>query len=204
MRRIEPFVAMQASRSMRAVMKLEKIRRMSVAAGLVMLLLLAAPTIGAAQVGFDRPGGDYSNAVIRSGDPVQCANRCDREARCRSWSFSYPATVGARAVCWLKSDVPTRVENSCCVSGVRGGGVIEPRGGPTEFGIDRFGGDYRSFETPLQSNGESCAEACANEPRCRAWTYLRPGYGIPTPRCYLKSRVTPPRRRPCCVSGVVR
>ncbi len=165
----------------------------------------AVPLVPArAQTGFDRPGGDYMNFVVRSGDPAECGNRCDREGRCRAWAFSYPTTGGTRAICWLKNQVPARVENSCCVSGVKGGGVIEPRGGATEFGIDRTGGDYRNFETTPQANGESCASACQAEGRCRAWTYVRPGYIGASARCYLKSRVTPPRRRPCCVSGVVR
>src|SRR5919109_1134648 len=53
----------------------------------VLLLALAAPAD--AQVGFDRPGGDYANFVVGFGDPALCASRCDRDARCRAWSFSY-------------------------------------------------------------------------------------------------------------------
>jgi PAN domain-containing protein len=167
-------------------------------------LLSAAPAELRAQTGFDRPGGDYSSFAARGGDPAACAERCDRDARCRSWSFAYPTTRGPRATCWLKAEVPARVEDACCVSGVRGGGVIEPRGGEHEFGMDRVGGDYRSFETPAGADAGSCAAACKGEARCRAWTYVRPGYYGSVARCYLKSRVTPPRRKPCCVSGVVR
>ena len=43
-----------------------------------------------AQVDFDRPGGDYASFPMRSGDPAQCAARCERDARCRAWAFSYP------------------------------------------------------------------------------------------------------------------
>ncbi len=163
---------------------------------------LAAPAY--AQVGYDRPGGDYSNFQVRSGDPAACAARCDRDSRCRAWSFAFPTTVGPRAVCWLKNSVPQRVENACCVSGVRGAGVIEPRGNGQEFGIDRAGGDYRTFDTPADATGSACEAACKNDNRCRAWTYLRPGYGPASARCHLKSRVTTPRPRPCCISGVVR
>lgn len=174
---------------------------LAIAVAVLMLPALCASVW--AQAAFDRPGGDYSNFVVRSGDPAVCATRCDREGRCRAWSFSYP-TAGARAVCYLKSEVPARTESTCCISGVRGGGVIEPRIGSTEFGIDRAGADYRSFDTASQTHGESCAAACKADPRCRAWTYLRPGYVGPAARCYLKARITPPRRRPCCISGVVR
>ena len=105
-----------------------------------------------AQTGFDRRGGDYTSFQIRNGDPAVCAARCERDARCRAWSFSYPRTENALAICWLKNKVPPRVEDKCCVSGVRGAGVIEPRKGPLEFSIDRFGGDYRYFETRVRSD----------------------------------------------------
>jgi PAN domain len=164
---------------------------------------LVAANAACAQTGFDRPGGDYASFPVRGGDPAVCAERCDRDARCRSWSFAYPMSRGQRATCWLKQEVPARVEDSCCVSGVRGAGVIEPRSTDNEFGIDRLGGDYRNVETAAD-NGSACAAACKAEARCRAWTYVRPGYHGPSARCYLKSRVTPPRRKPCCVSGVVR
>jgi hypothetical protein len=171
----------------------------------VLLLLLAVSAMPArAQVGFDRPGGDYASAGLRSGDPAQCAARCERDSRCRAWAFSYPATESAGAVCWLKSRVLPRIAASCCVSGVRGAGVIEPRGGPIEFSIDRIGGDYRHFDMQPDPTGKSCQAACEAEEGCRAWTYLRGGYGGPAATCYLKDHITRPQRRPCCISGVVR
>jgi hypothetical protein len=156
-----------------------------------------------AQVGFDRRGGDYLNFPVRTGDPAACAVRCDREARCRAWSFSYPS--GERpATCWLKSQVPPRIEDPGSASGVRGAGVIEPRIGTREFSIDRIGGDYRSIDVPPDPSGEACKTACDGDAQCRAWTYARPGYGSADAHCYLKSRVMPPHHRACCISGVVR
>jgi hypothetical protein len=169
---------------------------------LVAMMVAAMPAHG--QAGFDRPGGDYSNFRVPGADPAACAARCDREGRCKAWSFSYPATARSSATCWLKSDVTARVENNCCVSGVRGAGVIEPRDGKIEFSIDRTGGDYRSFDTPSDPSGAACAAACDGDSRCRAWTYVRPGYIGGAARCYLKERVTRPRSKPCCISGVVR
>lgn len=157
-----------------------------------------------AQVGFDRPGGDYANFIMRAGDPAQCAARCERDSRCRAWAFSYPLTESTNAVCWLKSRVTSRIASPCCVSGVRGTGVIEPRGGATEFGVDRSGGDYRHFDMPADPTGKRCQAACEAEERCRAWTYVRPGYVGTSAVCYLKNRITRPARRPCCISGVVR
>jgi hypothetical protein len=157
-----------------------------------------------AQSGFDRPGGDFTSATVANGDPAVCAARCERESRCRAWSFSYPTTSGAPAMCWLKREVVPRVQATCCVSGVRGAGVIEPKVGELEYSIDRFGGDYRSFETTPDPRAKACADSCQAENRCRAWTYRRPGYGATAARCFLKDSIKPPRRRPCCISGVVR
>ncbi len=174
--------------------------------GVFALLLAAAGGIDRAfaQAGYDRPGSDFASASVPTGDPAVCATRCERDRNCRAWSFAYPSGTGAAAMCWLKREVPPRVKSACCVSGVRGAGVIEPQAGATEYSIDRTGGDYRSFETQADPAGKSCAEACQADNRCRAWTYRRAGYGVAVPHCYLKEQIKPPRNRPCCISGVVR
>jgi hypothetical protein len=171
---------------------------------LVVCALVASFGVAQAQSGFDRPGGDYANFPIRSGDPALCAARCDHDNRCRAWSFSYPRTERGPATCWLKSRVPPPVESACCTSGIRGTGVIEPRKGSVEFSTDRFGGDYRNFVVPPDPTGAGCKAACEKDGRCRAWTYARQGYFSGAPRCYLKDRIKRPRRKPCCISGVVR
>jgi hypothetical protein len=167
-----------------------------------LLALLAAPAT--AQTGFERRGGDYQSFKVPNGDPAACAARCERESKCRAWNFSFPRTVNVAAICSLKNQVPPRVENLCCVSGVRGAGVIEPRRSGVEFFIDRLGGDYRYFDVPLETGEASCEAACKTDNRCRAWTYARPGYISVTPRCYLKDKLKPPRHKPCCISGVLR
>jgi hypothetical protein len=75
---------------------------------------------------------------------------------------------------------------------------------PIEFSIDRFGGDYRNLDVPTESDGAACKAACEADNKCRAWTYVRPGYIGPAARCYLKDNITRPRQKPCCISGVVR
>ena len=167
-------------------------------------LAVLSPGSANAQTGFDRRGGDYTSFAVRSGDPAGCSARCERDSKCRAWSFSYPRTAAVQAMCWLKNDVPPRAEDKCCSSGVKGAGVIEPRTGPEEYSTDRIGGDYRSYEMAPGAAEAQCRASCEADRRCRAWTYLRPGYGSTTPRCYLKERVTRPRAKPCCVSGVVR
>src|SRR6266568_5207407 len=129
---------------------------------LVLLLALAAPA--SAQVSFDRPGGDYANFAVRSGDPAVCASRCDRDPRCRAWSFSYPSTAAPSGICWRKSRVTAWSPGPCCLSGVKGAAVTGPRNPALEFSIDRVGGDYRNFEVPADPTGGVCAAACQAEP----------------------------------------
>ena len=171
---------------------------------LFIVLLGAASGPAAAQTGFDRRGGDYANFAVRSGDPEVCAARCEGDARCRAWSFSYPVTARAAATCWLKDAVTPRTENTCCVSGVRGAAIVEPGIGALEFSIDRTGGDYRNFEMRAAPAPEQCKAECEGDNRCRAWTFARPGYIGGAARCFLKSEIKPPHARPCCISGVVR
>ena len=168
------------------------------------LAVLALASQAQAQSGFDRIGGDYLSFQVRNGDPAVCAARCERDARCSAWSFSYPRTANTAATCWLKSEVPPRVEDKCCVSGIRGSGVIEPRKGPVEYSMDRLGGDYRNLDVAADSTGATCKAACEADNKCRAWTYVRQGYISLNARCYLKDRITRPRHKPCCISGVVR
>jgi PAN domain len=157
-----------------------------------------------AQANFDRPGGDYLNSPIESGDPADCALMCERDKRCRAWSFNYPTDPATGALCWLKNTVPARVQDNCCVSGVRGAGVVEPRNRVVETSIDRAGGDYRSFELKGSDSDEVCKAACTAENKCRAWTFARAGYVGKEPHCFLKKEIKPPRRKAGFSSGVVR
>jgi PAN domain-containing protein len=167
------------------------------------VLLTLSPEVHA-QAGFDRPGGDLRSFPVRSADPAACAAACERDGKCRAWSFSYPLTAVSGAVCWLKSGVTPRVENNCCISGVRGAAVAEPRNETAEFAIDRQGGDYKETNVASDANGATCKAACEADNKCRAWTYARPGYLAKEARCFLKHEIKPPRRKPCCISGVVR
>lgn len=174
---------------------------------LVTLVYLAAVTAtrpAHAQANFDRPGGDYQSSAVPSGDPADCALVCERDRRCRAWSFNYPTDITGGAVCWLKSNVPARTQDNCCVSGVRGAGVVEPRNGASETSIDQFGGDYRNFEVNGSDGEDECKAACTADNKCRAWTYARPGYAGKAAHCFLKKDIKPPRRKAGFTSGVVR
>jgi hypothetical protein len=176
-------------------------------AWLIVLAYLAAAAVpqASAQTGnFDRPGGDYISAPVSSGDPEDCALLCERDRRCRAWSFNYPTDVGRNAVCWLKGSVPSRVQDNCCVSGVRGAGVVEPRNDTLETSIDRPGGDYKNFEVKNGEGDDPCKAACTADNKCRAWTYARAGYIGKEAHCFLKKEIKPPRRKAGFTSGVVR
>ncbi len=164
--------------------------------------LAAQPALAPAN--FDRPGGDYSSSPVLSGDPDDCALACEHDRRCRAWTFAYPTELMASAVCWLKGSVPARVADICCVSGVRGAGVIEPRSKSVEYSIDRAGGDYKSLELKKGEDDEFCKAACTGDNKCRAWTYARPGYVGRPAHCFLKKEIKPPRRKAGFISGVVR
>ena len=174
---------------------------------MVVLAFLAAAISACpalAQANFDRPGSDYLSAPVASGDPADCALVCERDLRCRAWSFNYPTDMTVGAVCWLKSNVPARIQDNCCVSGVRGAGVVEPKNEAIETSIDRFGGDYRSFDLKGGDGEDACKAACTGDNKCRAWTYARPGYAGKEAHCFLKKDIKPPRRKAGFISGVVR
>ena len=107
-------------------------------------------------------------------------------------------------MCWLKNNVPARVQDNCCVSGVRGAGVVEPRNNAVETSIDRLGGDYRNFGLKSGDGEDACKAACTDDNKCRAWTYARPGYVSKEAHCFLKKDVKPPRHKAGFISGVVR
>ena len=171
---------------------------------LAFLAAAASARPALAQANFDRPGGDYLSAPVISGDPAECALVCERDRRCRAWTFAYPSDTTAGAVCWLKSTVPARQQDNCCVSGVRGAGVLERRNEAVETSIDRFGGDYKSFDLKSGDGDDACKAACAADNKCRAWTYARPGYAGKEAQCFLKKDIKPPRRKAGFTSGVVR
>ena len=173
-------------------------------ATLAALTALSAAPQAAAQTNFDRPGGDYMSVPVPTGDPADCALQCEHDRRCRAWSFNYPTDPAVGAVCWLKNTVPARVPDGCCVSGVRGAGVVEPRNGAIETSIDRVGGDYRGFDVKSGEGDEACKAACTADNKCRAWTFARAGYVGREAHCFLKKDIKPPRRRAGFSSGVVR
>jgi hypothetical protein len=59
-----------------------------------------------------------------------------------------------------------------------------------EPNVDRPGGDYWSFDLPAPEY-RLCENACADDLRCQAYTYVPPGVQGPSARCWLKDQVPP-------------
>ncbi len=70
-----------------------------------------------------------------------------------------------------------------------------------EYDTDRPGGDYRNFDLP-EANFELCRNACAADPNCKAYTYVKPGVQGIRSRCWLKSSVSGSGKSTSCISGI--
>ncbi len=71
-----------------------------------------------------------------------------------------------------------------------------------EWNTDRPGLDFSNFDLPV-ADPVLCRNSCNSNPRCKAWTYVKPNtIQGPKPRCWLKFAVPKPIPRSCCVSGV--
>ncbi len=71
-----------------------------------------------------------------------------------------------------------------------------------EYGIDRMGHDYRNVDLKV-NDPKRCMQICLSEPKCKAWTFVKPNtFQGPLPKCWLKDTVPPPSKNPNCVSGV--
>ncbi len=80
--------------------------------------------------------------------------------------------------------------------------LVAPSSGATmEWDTDLPGQDYRTL--PLDYPAPSlCRDECEGDPKCRAWTFMKPGVQGSTARCWLKHSVPSQVPNSCCVSGV--
>ena len=113
---------------------------------------------------------------------------------------------GTSAMCWLKSEVKPRGREPVLRVGRQGRRPgREARAVRWKCRSTAIGGDYRHFDLPSDPTGEVLQEGLRGRealPRLdlRAARLSRSGGS----RCYLKDKITRPRRKPCCMSGVVR
>jgi hypothetical protein len=72
------------------------------------------------EYGFDRQMGDYFDFEPDLPDPTLCEDRCEKESRCRAWSYVKPHSVkGAGPRCFLKYLVAEKQKVVHAVSGIK-------------------------------------------------------------------------------------
>ncbi|MCJ7445544.1 MAG: trehalose-6-phosphate synthase [Methanotrichaceae archaeon] len=69
-----------------------------------------------------------------------------------------------------------------------------------EANTNRPDWDYSDFDLTA-ADPNLCAQACADDPQCKAFTYVKPTYQGPNARCWLKNKASNPVPDECCVSG---
>jgi len=168
------------------------------------------------EYGFDHPGGDYNS--FQSPSLSGCKSACRRDRRCQAYTY-----LSRKQECYLKDQVGPTGRSVEAITGVKAGygdggdrgnrgdrGDRGDRGGEgrggdhgdrgdrggrltEEWGYDRSGSDYRSFD--VRTMGE-CKRSCAEDRRCQAFTFL-----TRTATCYLKDRAGYPQRQNGAVTG---
>src|SRR2546422_4694019 len=73
----------------------------------------------------DRPGQDLRDFDLNLPSPGTfggpedvCRETCQRDDRCKAWTFVKAGIQGPNPRCWLKKVVPAPRTSNCCVSGV--------------------------------------------------------------------------------------
>lgn len=82
------------------------------------VVLLSAPAHAARDGSTDRPGLNYKTIELSAPNPDLCENACKKDGKCRAWTYSWPGAKGPKAMCALKSGVPPKRSDTCCISGV--------------------------------------------------------------------------------------
>jgi hypothetical protein len=79
--------------------------------------------------------------------------------------------------------------------------VAGQRTSTMHFATNFPGSDIKSVVT--DASPHSCKQLCIDEPRCAAWTWVKPGRQGNQARCWLKSGVLKRVKAEYCVSGVI-
>lgn len=116
---------------------------------------------GEDEPGFDRPGFDYRTMWITSNQLSDCRSACEKDSRCRAFTYRHPSATSRYGYCWLKDRIPGMVPKSGYTSGSMDA---------VASGLTFTTGGYRYF-TPTPNNPEGCAAYCSTESACRSWRY---------------------------------
>jgi hypothetical protein len=163
---------------------------------LCLAAVLASCSVPAHAVdGFNLPGSDYANFDAHSAQV--CRQTCAADSNCQAYTWVKPGIQGPSGRCWLKHRVPTLVRDACCDSG-SAANILSTQL-RAENHTNRPASDFRSFST---ASYRTCQDACAQEDRCSAWTWVKPGVQGPSGNCWLKSGAPRPVADQNCISGV--
>jgi hypothetical protein len=159
----------------------------------------------------NRYGEDFMDLDLPTPDPRLCAEACAKEPRCKAWTMVKPGIQAEGARCWLKEQIPSPGPDEYCISGLKPkkrvpGGVTRPEVETAyeyamEMDVNRFGEDFMDLDLP-SPDPRLCAEACAKDPRCKAWTMVKPGIQAEGAKCWLKEQIPSPGPDECCISGL--
>ncbi|MGE0472871.1 MAG: PAN domain-containing protein [Nitrospirales bacterium] len=67
--------------------------------------------------GIDRPGSDYRNFL--DPNPLTCREYCEKDSRCKAWTWVQTGITNQGSRCWLKSTVPQARPHPNTISGVK-------------------------------------------------------------------------------------
>lgn len=93
------------------------------------------------------------------------------------------------------------VADATLTGGKLGAVAVDQTARGLENNTNRPGSDFHSF-TLGSADPELCRQACEKDPRCVAFTYVKPGLQGKSARCWLKDSVPDSVPDNCCVSGV--
>lgn len=174
----------------------------------------AAPADLLAELHVDRPGMDYKDFDLPQ--LGWCQAECVKDPQCQAFTFSQLGAVFSQAHCWLKRGISSPIARTGFISGTKknssgaaSGGNLSPtpEGGAAPIGtalgqleidVDRFGMDYKDFDSPQPQH---CQAQCAGDPQCKAFTFSQPGAVFPGGHCWLKNNVPPKTPRMGFISG---
>lgn len=134
----------------------------------------------------DYPGPGYREGVVQSAE--DCRKLCIADLRCIAYTYD-----SQNRNCNMKTGIPQITSLNGRVSG-----EAIYRQASVEPGTNRWGGDYEHLAL-LSPSPEQCRLACAQDPRCQAYTFTN-WDGL----CHLKDSVPGTSGCPGCTSGVVK
>ena len=67
----------------------------------------------------DRPGHDYKNFDLPEPRPEICRDACQRDVRCRAFTYISPGIQDSKPHCWLKEKASRPLPAKGMVSGVK-------------------------------------------------------------------------------------